>query len=71
LVTLDSGLPSLRSGDVESRSRSRPFGRPGPREDLAGRCIATLRIRLSESSARRAVTARGSRGARPRRAWWS
>ena len=68
LVTLDSGLPSSRSGDVESRSRSRPFGRPGPREDLAGRCIATLRIRLSESSVRRAVTARGSRGARPRRA---
>jgi hypothetical protein len=30
LVTLDSGLPSSRSGDVESRSRSRPFGRPGP-----------------------------------------
>ena len=64
LVTLDSGLPSSRSGDVESRSRSRPFGRPGPREDLAGRCIATLRIRLSESSARRAVMRRAAAGAR-------
>ncbi len=68
LVTLDSGLPSANArATSKSRSRSRPFGRPGPREDLAGRCIATLRIRLSESSAHRALKARGGRGAKPRR----
>jgi hypothetical protein len=38
LVTLNSDLPSLRSSDAKSRSRSRPGCCRESREDLAVRC---------------------------------
>jgi hypothetical protein len=71
LVTLDSSLPSSRSDGVRFKAEVQALRRTGPVRDLAGRCISTLRIRLSESSASGAdCTAPAGTGG-PGKLWWS
>jgi len=72
LVTLNSGLPSLRSGDdPRSRPRPKPFGGMDL-EDLAASMLTYPSysvVRVLSLSAARTVATAGTRG--PGESWWS